>query len=1269
MSFHWTNIISLDSSQNNAFEELVCQLAKNEPIENKKDYIKIGNPDGGVECYIVLENSDEIGFQAKWFLSTPQESQFSQIEKSFKTALKKHPKMVKYYVTIPLDRADPRIDVRQSFMDRWNEKVEKWKRIAKDEYGRDIEIEYWGSSELIERLSKEENIGIKKFFFNEIDLSDRWFENQNELAIKSLGARYTPEVNVELDLVDNFNALSRNSLFKEKIDSFYHDFMLKLRDFVSNCYTDTKIQGNLEEIGSLTSEIEHNYFNFSEYIEGTSHLDIKELKINLRKVQDVLYDLFKYLNALNKKVIQEKETKTHQGYRTSTSFDYSIGKIRDAPGALNEFIDVLNQPFMRFVNKPYMILKGEAGVGKSHLLADIVKHRLEDGYNSIFLLGQHFRQDKAPWSQILDDILRLKFNEDEFLSALNAKAEATQKRIIIVIDAINEGKGRSFWKDFLIGFIESIKKYEWLGVVLSIRSSYFDYIIPDEIKNDDSVTEITHNGFEDIEYDASKKIFEYYKIEQPSIPLLHPEFSNPLFLKLFCEGLQKRGLTKVPQGYEGITNIIKFFIEGIENKLLSKYPAIKRLEILDKIIGFLILETLKRQDISYKYAYEKVEEIASKYRLESGLLDHLISEGLLLKNYTYDYKTKEYQEVVYFAYGRFEDHLKGKYLLDKYLDKDNPKDSFEKEPLKNFFDKKNIYRNRGIIDAISIQLPEVANVEIIDVVPQNGIIVESFFYSLPWRKSESISGKTVERILKNIDNESIQKKIFETFLLTASNPRHPLNAFTMHSYLKNFTMRDRDVWFIPLLSDIYLDYGANPINRLIDWAWSDDSKDYVLDDSLLLVAITLSWFLTSSNRKLRDYSTKALISILTDRVNVVIDLLKTFEDVEELYIQERLYAVAFGVVTRSENSENFKELAEYIYATIFDKEEVIPHITIRDYAKSCIEYIDYLGIELDFDMEKIKPPYKSFFPKMEDLPTNEEIDKYQDRDKNYHNSRIISSMATEYGGGMYGDFGRYVFGSKMSDFIEPKNQQPISNYATKKIFEVYGYDGEFFDKAEKSIQEHNRYNYDRHTHKIERIGKKYQWIAMYETLARVADNFKIRDKRSGFGEDKKYIDYEGTYQIYARDIDPTILLKETKGSWYEDADNKNWWGIKSNIQWKMDNKEWIDSFDDLPSPVKSIYFKDDNGQDWIALKSHTEWKEPIKKGIDRATITYKQVWYMLNSYLIPNSQKDEFEKWAKEQNFWNDWMPNFREQYQLFFREFFWSDTYIFFKIHITVAV
>ena len=1260
-NFHWTNLISLNSSQNDAFEELLCQLAKKEPIPNKKEFIKVGNPDGGVECYVVLENDDEIGFQAKWFNSTPQETQWNQVEHSYKIALEKHPKLAAYYIAIPLDRADPRKDNQQWFMDKWNEKVKKWKKFALDTYGKQVEIVYWGSSEFIERLVKEENVGLKKFFFNEIDLSDKWIQDKNKLAIADLGARYTPEINVELEIVENFNAISRNNTFKEQVDTIYHEFMVNFRKLLNRHKIDEKLIQNFDELNKRLIDFEEEYFKIN--LMGIEEINFSIFEIYINYIELISNKISESLEELNEKEIKEKNIKTERGYRTATSFDSYISDLRNANSSLYEFQNILTKPLVKLGNSPFIILRGDAGIGKSHLLADVINQRIEEGSDSIFLLGQQFMQEKSPWSQILDDLLRLKCNEDEFLGALNAKAELKQKRTIIFIDAINEGRGRNFWKDYLVSFVESIKKYEWLGLVLSIRSSYFDLVIPERIKNDESITTITHYGFDEIEYNASKIFFKYYNIEQPSIPLLHPEFSNPLFLKLFCEGLKKKSLNRVPEGYEGISNIIKFFIEGIEEKLLHKYEPIKRLKLLNKIIDSLIIQSLVSQVIAYDIAYEKIEEITSKYGLISGLLDDLISEGLLTQNLKYDYETEEYYETVYFIYERFEDHLKVKYLFAQFLDKDNPKKSFDVEPLCSYFDEDKLYYNRGIIDAMSILLPEACNVELIDMIEQNQVLIESFFNSLLWRKVDSISQNTVDRILKNIENPYFKKDIFKTFFLIASNPTNPMNANLMHKYLKDFSMKDRDVWFIPLLNDIYLDYGINPIKRIIDWSWSDEDKSYVSDESLLLSSIALSWLLTTSNRKLRDNSTKALISILQGRTTVLLELLKKFECVDELYIEERLFAVAFGVTVRTENNVRLKDLGEYIYKTIFDTEEVVTHILLRDYAKSTIEYISYLGIELNVDFEKIKPPYKSYFPSIAELPTNEDLEKYKDDKDGWNNSRIISSMMTEHGGGMYGDFGRYVFGSSLSDFECEKAEQLISNYSAKKIFDEYGYNGTFFNDAEKTIQEKNRYGYDRHNHKIERIGKKYQWIAMHDTLARIADNFKMEDPSTGWnGTEKKYIDYQGTYEPYVRDIDPTILLKQTNSNWYIETDNKLWWSAKANFQWKMDSKGWINFTEDIPNPKNSIFFINNEGEEWIALNSAPNWIEPIKKGIDKSDIEHKKAWYILHSYLIPNENINEFKEWAKDQSFWNNWMPSSKEHYQMFNREFYWSDTYSFFQ-------
>ena len=161
---NWNNIIGLDGSQNNAFEELVCQLADLNFSESGK-FIKVGNPDAGVECYVIKENGDEIGFQAKYFLSTPQKTQFEQLDSSIKTALIKHPNLKSYYVAIPIDRADPREDNKKSFKDRWEAWVKKWQDTVKNVYSKEIEIVYWGSHELIKMLKDEKSAGLVKYFF------------------------------------------------------------------------------------------------------------------------------------------------------------------------------------------------------------------------------------------------------------------------------------------------------------------------------------------------------------------------------------------------------------------------------------------------------------------------------------------------------------------------------------------------------------------------------------------------------------------------------------------------------------------------------------------------------------------------------------------------------------------------------------------------------------------------------------------------------------------------------------------------------------------------------------------------------------------------------------------------------------------------------------------------------------------------------------------------------------------------------------------------
>ena len=126
----WNAIRPLNGSRAEGFEKLCAQLAHAERPTDAK-FIRKGTPDAGVECYCILPDETEWGWQAKYFNSL-ESSQWSQLDDSVKTVLEKHPNLVRYFICVPMDRPDARVQGQRSAMERWNAHVEKWEGWASD---------------------------------------------------------------------------------------------------------------------------------------------------------------------------------------------------------------------------------------------------------------------------------------------------------------------------------------------------------------------------------------------------------------------------------------------------------------------------------------------------------------------------------------------------------------------------------------------------------------------------------------------------------------------------------------------------------------------------------------------------------------------------------------------------------------------------------------------------------------------------------------------------------------------------------------------------------------------------------------------------------------------------------------------------------------------------------------------------------------------------------------------------------------------------------
>ncbi len=1092
---------------------------------------------------------------------------------------------------------------------------------------------------------------VQVYDFNPDQYSSQWFSDKLTVSIGALGKRYTPALNFELPIARVADGLSRNNLFKKQLDERFAK-IFKRRRLSYSAFNNGIIVEQEKEIDELLIKLRQDYANTN--YSGFSEINYGRLADHCTAITRQLDNSLESFYEAQRVKEEENPTPRHG----TAPFQNAIHEIYALKNAVEAFYDFLQSKTCRLANKPFMVLKGEAGYGKSHLLGDLCKKREEQEFHSILLLGQHFTGVDNPWHQLLQRQLNLQLTEDDFLGQLNVKAHLTGKRILLVVDAINEGNGKEIWPGVLKSFIAKIAQYDGLGLILSVRTSYHDMLVDQSIYAEQLAVSLTHYGFSDLEYEAADYFFDNYGIKKPRIPFLHPEFRSPLFLKLFCDGLAAKGLTEIPEGYEGITAILNFFLDAVNSKLSAQMNYDPGIQVVRAAVEAFAGEIIKTGNSYIPYSRTVIllaglEE--TKLISHPGLLaSKLIDEGVLAKN-IFRKSDHSNEEGVYFLYERFLDHVVASSLI-KGLPPDPSPEFLQGGPLFEYFKDENTCNlNSGLVEAFSIQIPEKYGREFFECVPHLrdlSLITESLIASIVWRKADNLSshvGSPIRSFLKEmLPKHGLSGYFLDNILLISGVPGHPFNASYMHEILMGLSMAKRDSGFLYWLAESY-DNSASGVRRLIDWSWKDQYRKEVTDDSILLSATALSWFLISPNRNIRDSATKAIICLLQYREHLILDLLQKFEGVNDPYIYERIFAIAYGCVMRAVKLDFISPLCEYIFHNLFDKDLIYPNILVRDYASGVIAFAESKKIPLDFDVQRAKPPYRS--EPISDCPTNEEIDetfKLKSEDGQYYlyQNQILDSMTTEYGRGVarYGDFGRYIFGSALHDW--KVNDGALSNYGIKRIFEL-GYD----------IKLHGNYdaNYG-HGNGQERIGKKYQWIAFHEILARVADHTEMTDEN----DRKSIIPYLGAWQPGVRDIDPSMIIRKTGNQNELPEGYTCWWVPKDHLRFDLTNKEWMELEEDMPTDREQLIVIDKDGTEWVCLNIRISQSQEPDIAEDDYHMPQKNFYKDIGAYITTAKEFNLVEAWIPRRDRYNDDLPDPPHQTQVFSREYYWSAAYAF---------
>lgn len=1086
------------------------------------------------------------------------------------------------------------------------------------------------------------------------------FSRRISKAISDLGPRFNEELNFRLPIVSCFEALGKENIYKKKIQRIIDRWLL------NNGRYDYGLNDHLNSVsGSNNQKLQEEHLAIKEFVKSWFNEVIEKWEEPLSiHTEDFIERINLYNITLDEasRVIDLPTKSTAKEYEKCSKI---IKHIYEQIELNNSLLQDLKELNIGLFNNPLLLIKGDAGCGKSHLLGDISNWKIKEGKPVILLLGQQFIASQSI-SQNIITLLDYRGTFSELLNGINEIGKQINSRVLFMIDALNEGGGKELWRNGLSGFIDEIASYPFISLVITVRSTYYNAVIPEQVQKKTELTQLTHQGFAGNEYAALRLFCEYYELKQPQFPILNPEFTNPLFLHLICQTAKSTPSKEIPLCFEGLTNIYIDHLEYIEKKLEEKreeyatHQGIVKEAIYE--LAYACYKKINDKKLTYKEAETLFREKFNDFRF---LMHDLIAENVIVRNLYRHYRNGEEIETIYFAYERFGDFYMAEQLLNMYSSEEEVRMAFkEGNEIGSLLD--NPWKYEGIIEAMASLLPEKFSLELFEVYDwvfedtkgrhtTEGQIIEYILNSLRWRQGKTIDDEKISKWLNSVGfklNYDWLNRLIEMSAL----PSHPFNSDRLNNILKRFSMADRDsFWQKFLLHYTGTDEGqAFPFSRLVDWAWQPGVSTLVDAETARLTAQTLIWGLATTNRQLRDQTTKALINLLEEQLPILIKLMIEFQDVSDLYIAERLYGVAYGCVLRTSQLSAAQGLIQYIYNKNFENNTPPEHILLRDYAQNIVEFGIYKDLAPKVNISKLRPPYQSDMPTV--FPTVEDIDRkykldYQDDTipKDYlKQNTILSSMTTEYGRGTgsYGDFGRYVFQSALSNWEVDVNG--LSNMAVEWIFEKYGYD----PKKHGEYEEYLGY-VDRGEPEIERIGKKYQWIALYELLGKVADNCEMR---SSWGN-QNYT-YKGIWNYYIRDINVGYIDRTQENSdenLETESDPTHVNGYWDYTNWDQPLEDWLINQLDLPSVKNIIQREDEEGSQWLSLDSFIKWEEPKQIGEDTYHRSRREIWYIIKSYLIHKEEKKKIVEWLSTQNFHGRWMPESGNTNDVFSRENYWS--------------
>ncbi len=1221
----FTHIVPRGGSQRHAFEELCCQLA-HRTIPGTATYARLhgAGGDGGVECFADLSPTDRIGWQAKYVSNIA--SLLDQATPSLHTALEVHPQLSRYIICFPFDLTGPtRRRGRSSF-----EKLDQWRRQREQDAlatGRQISIEPWSASTLRGLLFEHDRSGgLREFFFNRTVLSNEWFSRHLDSVEVTAGPRYTSELNVQTDLYYWVAALGRTPEWSEALVNkleVCRDACERLSSRWSRSSVDPALPGWPEAVYAdaqpATSEITSLLTNCADLassndgdVYGRCVGDLDQLLDRLRRMEALLVDDLEAEHGRG-----TADAPGFRQYMAEFMVSFPAANLDDTRQAITQLTNVrdwLRSPACSLAYESGLTLTGIAGTGKTHGVCDAARTRFNNGLLTCVVFGHEFRGEPDPWTRLAEALgLPGALGRNGIVDLLDSAGEANGRPLLMCVDAINETRPLRYWHDHLAAFAADLGRRQHVRLVVTCRTSYAELCLPDAY----DAPRLEHTGFATVGRAACHAFFNHYGLDAPVAPVLQPEMTNPLYLRLLCKTLQSQGLRRLPAGWRGLAPTINAFLQEKEKRFSIEHGTTETAGIVSGSLRAVAGGIAEGVD-NVLQASEAERLILEARPRAAGLqvVDWLVREDLLIEDGPNARAILGEESTVRPAFERLGDFLVASELLDRAGD--NVRGAGGDGGLLHalWIEPGALSKNRGVLTALSILIPERhPDIELACVVGDPTMreeVVQICVRALPYRHPSTFGETSVEVVEEALRTPAFSAEVTDAVLSIAWEPS-AIDALWLHERLAACPLAQRDAVWCGYLYDRFETRGV--VRRLIEAVY-EVALEELNDDVAERWCTVLCWFTAAADRRVKDEATRAATAILTGRPTVVPRLLATFMACNDDEVRERVLLACYGALIGSRSAPVLCVVVGMLYAEYSDKPERFDNAMIRDHIRCIVELAGEVGglaegLGAEFSME----PIPSAWPLV--LPSDEEVEEWGER-VHFRPDEFMS------------DFYKYSMNC-LEPWTEGVEKTDMGRWILQRVADDLGYIGSGCEDYDRQML--GKYGGGRSRPSwVERIGKKYLWIAMYQLASRLHDHVEKREDQWMPAPLRRPL-----ILLEERKLDPT--LPRRLGSGVGERDRR--WamvGNTKNLRTEVDDGDWVAAEDDVPDLSEVLQIVEHGDQQWRRLVSYATWGRPQEGR--REDGSYRQMWMHLQSYFV--AAEDGEVAWSRLQrrNFFGRWMPD-----------------------------